>query len=322
VAPASNTLGWINTDATVTFACQDAASGIVSCPEPATISDERSDQQIARTVYDRAGNAATVTATINLDRTAPQLGTPTWSTNPSPAGTGTTLSVPVTDNLSGVVSGEYFFGADPGVGHGTVMTVAGGSLTAVLGADLPVGSHTVGLRAVDAAGNWTAATTTTLAVYNPAISDIAVTASANPSPASLGNTYTFTLTVTNNGPQPATAVTTTTEFTGAGRLVFGTGASQGTCTVGTNLTCTLGTLASGASASITVTVEPQATGTVTATSSATAVQSDPQPANNTVITQQPSTTRSAAQSLAHPATTPSSAPTATTLSAHSAATTQ
>lgn len=58
---------------TVTFTCHDPLSGVASCPEPVTASDEVSGQAITRMVHDKAGNAATMSATINLDRTTPQV---------------------------------------------------------------------------------------------------------------------------------------------------------------------------------------------------------------------------------------------------------
>lgn len=101
------------------------------------------------------------------DTSAPQLGLPAWTTNPMPLGGTTTLSVPATDDGSGVVAGEYFIGSDPGTGNGTPMKWDGTQVTAALGATLTEGFYDLGIRARDAAGNWSTVAYTTLTVYDP-----------------------------------------------------------------------------------------------------------------------------------------------------------
>jgi virginiamycin B lyase len=101
------------------------------------------------------------------DNTPPTTGTPAWSTNPLAIGQNTTLTVPVSDDVSGVAGGEYFIGTDPGIGNGTAMTLAGGNLSATLGANLGVGVYNIGYRAQDAAGNWSPKATTMLVIYDP-----------------------------------------------------------------------------------------------------------------------------------------------------------
>lgn len=110
---------------------------------------------------------------VVYDITAPVMGVPMWSVNPKPVGASTTtLTVPAADGLSGVVGGEYFIGVDPGVGGGTVMTFGAGALSATLGSGLAEGVYDVGVRARDAAGNWSTVTTTMLIVYDPAIQGV------------------------------------------------------------------------------------------------------------------------------------------------------
>jgi hypothetical protein len=165
--PAPNDLGWNNSDVTVTFTCNDAGAGMSSCSGPVTVAAEGADQTATGSGTDNAGNTATVTAQVNVDRTAPTLGVPAWTANPKPAAASTTLTVPVSDNLSGVLDGEYFLDTDPGTGNATAMTVATGTLTATVTAALAVGVHPVGIRARDRAGNWTATTLTYLVVNDP-----------------------------------------------------------------------------------------------------------------------------------------------------------
>jgi streptogramin lyase len=108
------------------------------------------------------------TVSVIVDRTAPSAGTPTWSANPMQVGTSTTLTVPVSDAVSGVSGGEYYLGTDPGVGNATAMAYdsTAGTLTASVGATLSPGVYSVGYRAEDAAGNWSSAATTMLVVYD------------------------------------------------------------------------------------------------------------------------------------------------------------
>jgi hypothetical protein len=73
---------------------------------------------------------------------------------------------------SGVVGGEYFVGADPGVGLGTVMAYVGGNLSLAAGdntfVNLAAGVYQVGVRSVDAAGNWSVMSAGQLTVVLPA----------------------------------------------------------------------------------------------------------------------------------------------------------
>jgi large repetitive protein len=101
------------------------------------------------------------------------------------------------------------------------------------------------------------------------------------------DTLTYTLPVTNNGPSPATLVTVTDTLPGTVTFISAT-ASQGGCTPaggppGGTVTCTLGTLASGASATVTIQVGvPCGTGgTLTNTASVVANEPDPDGVNNT-----------------------------------------
>jgi hypothetical protein len=73
VSPATNAGGWHNGDVTVTFTCSDALSGIASCPAPVTVSTEGAGQVVSGTAVDKAGNAATTSVTLNIDKAAPSL---------------------------------------------------------------------------------------------------------------------------------------------------------------------------------------------------------------------------------------------------------
>lgn len=75
ISHAPNANGWHNTDVTVTFTCNDPVpgSGVASCPSPITVATEGEGQIITGTVYDLAGNSATASVTLNIDKTAPAV---------------------------------------------------------------------------------------------------------------------------------------------------------------------------------------------------------------------------------------------------------
>src|SRR5260370_4074831 len=73
--PAANSAGWNNSDVIVTFTCSDATSGIAVCPAPATVSSEVKAQSVQGTAGDEAGNTATVTINVSIDKTRPTITT-------------------------------------------------------------------------------------------------------------------------------------------------------------------------------------------------------------------------------------------------------
>lgn len=72
-APVKDAFGWNNTNVLVTFTCSDKTSGIATCPAAVTVSAEGANQVIKGTATDKAGNTASASVTINLDKTAPTI---------------------------------------------------------------------------------------------------------------------------------------------------------------------------------------------------------------------------------------------------------
>lgn len=106
IAPAANNYGWRNSDTTVSFTCDDSISGIASCSDPVTLSSEGANQTVTGTATDNAGNSASVTATVNIDKTAPTIG---YSLSPSANSNGwnnsdVTVTYTCSDSLSGVAT--------------------------------------------------------------------------------------------------------------------------------------------------------------------------------------------------------------------------
>lgn len=104
--PAANAAGWNKADVTVSYACSDAVSGIVinTCPADDSVASETttSGTTFGRSVSDNAGNSASVSTTVKLDKTAPVDGSISYT-----GGYYTAASVAVTyttgtDALSGL----------------------------------------------------------------------------------------------------------------------------------------------------------------------------------------------------------------------------
>jgi hypothetical protein len=137
-SPSPNGYGWNNGDVTVSFLCDDATSGIASCPTNHVISGEGANQSWSDTAYDNAGNSASAGVSgINIDKTAPSL-------NVSGAASGTfdicTNGIPSRPSFSPF---DGLSGLDGSEGDSwTPSSVASG-----------VGSYTYSAHAQDKAGN-------------------------------------------------------------------------------------------------------------------------------------------------------------------------
>jgi large repetitive protein len=100
-----NDNGWYNDDVTVTYTCDDALSGVVTCPAAQTLG-EGANRSATGTVNDAAGNTASATQSgINIDKTKPTItGTPTTAPNADGWYRGNvTIHWTCDDNLSGIV---------------------------------------------------------------------------------------------------------------------------------------------------------------------------------------------------------------------------
>lgn len=139
VTPRPNAAGWNNTDVTVSFVC--AGPGTVTCPEPVEITRE-GEQEITRSATHGTDPAKSVTVTVRVDKTPPQVvivsPAPNVLVQPGPIELSGTLS----DTLSGVLGGTC---DGSSVGFDQIVFACPISV--------PAGGHTVVVAAVDVAGN-------------------------------------------------------------------------------------------------------------------------------------------------------------------------
>ena len=118
---------------------------------------------------DAAGNWGPLTATtFVVDKSAPTVAATLAQNQATQASAGpVTLTVNVTDvgnPPSPITAAESFEGADPGVGLATKLTLTTGAFSGAV--PLASGrSHTLSVRALDAAGNWSAVGAGTTSLY-------------------------------------------------------------------------------------------------------------------------------------------------------------
>ncbi len=98
---------WTNQDVTVTFNCADqSGSGVASCTGSKTVTTEGTAQQVTGTATDNAGNTATDTASVSIDKTKPTI-VASVDRAANPAGwynSNVTVSYHCDDDRSGVAS--------------------------------------------------------------------------------------------------------------------------------------------------------------------------------------------------------------------------
>jgi uncharacterized repeat protein (TIGR01451 family) len=109
--------------------------------------------------------------------------------------------------------------------------------------------------------------------------DLSVTKRANRSTVTVGQRLSYTVVVTNNGPAAAQDVKVTDTVSRRASAVS-VSATAGSCTDSIPITCSLGTLESGASVTITVVIKPRASGRARNAASATGSGFDGNPDNN------------------------------------------
>jgi hypothetical protein len=156
-SPSPNSAGWNNANVTVTFTCSDATSGVASCPSPQTITTEGANQVIPGTATDLAGNTASASITLNIDKTPPTI---TAVSSPAPNGNGwnnsnVTVTFTCNDSLSGIAvcTSPVTVSADGAnqVIPGTATDIAGNTATASVKVNLDKTPPTISASATPTA---------------------------------------------------------------------------------------------------------------------------------------------------------------------------
>jgi hypothetical protein len=122
-APPPNAAAWNRTDVVVSFICSDSLSTIGACPPAVTVSSEGAGQAINGAAQDLAGNAASTSLILNLDKTAPLITITSPAVDATVATSPVTLSGNATDSGSGIVSATCN-GALSTVGSGGALSCA------------------------------------------------------------------------------------------------------------------------------------------------------------------------------------------------------
>jgi uncharacterized repeat protein (TIGR01451 family) len=219
------------------------------------------DTPVTLTVDDNRGGTDTCNATITVeDHTPPTVGCPG----------NITVSVPF-GQPDAVVNFTVSFGDN--------CSLASSNCTPASGATFPVGTTPVLCTAMDGSGNTNSCTFTVTVNQGTPSSDLAVSKSASPETAIVGNDLTYTLVVTNLGPNTATSVTVTDRLPAQVTFVSAT-PSQGACTqIAGIVTCDLGNVATRAT--VDIIVNPTDIGSICNTAVVAGVVNDPNSANNT-----------------------------------------
>ncbi|TAK09407.1 MAG: hypothetical protein EPO39_02430 [Candidatus Manganitrophaceae bacterium] len=139
-SPIPNPSGWNNTNVTVQFEGEDALSGGVECrPAAVPVTTEGDDQSIATVCTDASGNSTAGARAVRIDKSAPLLTLPSFSSSYPLNGT-ISLSFGASDILSGLSSASATLdGSAVSSGAQVILNRAG--------------LHTFSLTAFDRAGN-------------------------------------------------------------------------------------------------------------------------------------------------------------------------
>ena len=138
-SPLPNLVSWNNSDVTVTFTATDDVSIPACTVNTVTLTAEGAGQVVNTTCTDAAGNSASASHTVNIDKTAPMLTMPDLASNYIIGGSAL-ISYAATDTLSGLASVLATLDGEPVNSGSTVMLNQ-------------LGNHTFTLTAADRAGN-------------------------------------------------------------------------------------------------------------------------------------------------------------------------
>ena len=185
----------------------------------------------------------------------------------------------------GIVAGNLTCGG-PGttVKAGTTQAASTFTVHVVSGTGAAAGGDCPGSGEVDNTGHVTTSNDgsgqSTASTCVQALVDLAITKSGSPASQELGTgNITWTMVVTNNGPDADSNVKISDPMPAGNTFVSAT-STQGTCTGGAILNCSLGSMAAGATVTITLVTTPSAVGTQTNTVTVVGDRPETNTANN------------------------------------------
>ncbi len=184
VSPAANAAGWHNDDVTVSFDCADAGSGVATCPGAVVVDTEGGNQAVSGTATDVAGNSASTSVTVNLDKTPPELAEYDPADGETVLQPGINLTGTVNDSLSGTTSVTC---ADDATTNEAVLSEGSSVEELLFGCSLPlvVGEQAITVAATDLADN---VVMTPLSITHIPLPEIAIDAPELGSVASMAST--------------------------------------------------------------------------------------------------------------------------------------
>src|SRR5205807_1686862 len=112
------------------------------CPSPVAVSSEGASQPVAGTAVDKAGNAASTSASVNIDKTPPTINIASPANGLTVNNSNLQVAGSVSDNLSGVASMTC---------NGSPVTITSGSFSCNV--TLISGLNSIQVQASDVAGN-------------------------------------------------------------------------------------------------------------------------------------------------------------------------
>ena len=227
-----------------------------------------------------AGACVAVSSAVSFGAIPPIAQFRVDAVNPAQGQQGQTLNVVVSG--IGFQAGTTFdFGPGITVTATTINSPTQATVTLVIAPTATIGFRNV--TGTQSPGGLTSTAVNAFEVVaggTPTTADVRITKSANPTQTNIGGNIAFTIVVTNGGPASATGVVVTDTLPANVSYVTST-ATQGTCTpAGNVVTCSVGTLANGASATITINTQANAPGAANNTATVATGSTDPNAANN------------------------------------------
>lgn len=159
VSPAANAAGWHTANVTVTFECSDNSGAVATCPDPVLVDTEGDNNVVTGTAVDAAGNTASVSLTVKLDKTPPVVS----GYRPGDGDVSPRAEVNLTGKVGDAVSGiATMTCAGSGEPVEAVIETETGTGSDMFGCSLPLnpGPNIITVNGVDFAGNEVTSTLT------------------------------------------------------------------------------------------------------------------------------------------------------------------